>query len=110
MSDSTSPPGPSRAADEDTAARRRAEERARGMRVIRDVVPYIWPAGRGPAERRLKARVVIALGLLVLAKLVAEGTPLLYSRAVCALAGARPGLQGSGVNGGRYRASRSGRR
>ncbi len=72
---------------EDDAARRRAEERARGLRVARDALPYIWPAGRGPEQRRLKIRVVGALALLVLAKLVSVSIPLVYSRAVDTLAG-----------------------
>jgi len=79
--------GDAAARTEDEAARRRAEERARGLRVLRDVVPYIWPPGRGPEPRRLKTRVVGALALLVLAKVVSVGIPLIYSRAVDTLAG-----------------------
>ena len=72
---------------EDEAARRRAEERARGMRVLRDVIPYVWPKGSGGEARAFKIRVVVALALLVLAKLVAVTIPLIYSRAVDTLAG-----------------------
>ncbi len=72
---------------EDEAARRRAEERARGLRVLRDAIPYIWPGARTEEARRLKIRVVGALALLVLAKLVSVTIPLIYSRAVDTLAG-----------------------
>ncbi|MEE4120112.1 MAG: ABC transporter ATP-binding protein/permease [Paracoccaceae bacterium] len=72
---------------EDEAARRRAEERARGLRVLRDAIPYIWPRERTAEARRLKIRVVGALVLLVLAKLVSVTIPLIYSRAVDTLAG-----------------------
>ena len=50
------------------------EERRRGMTVLRDVAPYLWPAG----ETGTKVRVVAALSVLVLAKLIAVTTPMLY--------------------------------
>lgn len=58
-------------------------ERTSGWRTIRRVAPYLWPPGEGWVKRR----VVAALGLLFVAKLIAVGTPLLYKGAVDALAG-----------------------
>ncbi|MGP6085389.1 ABCB family ABC transporter ATP-binding protein/permease [Antarctobacter jejuensis] len=60
-----------------------AEERRSGWRTIRRVGPYLWPEGQTWAKRR----VVIALGFLVLAKLIAVGTPILYKGAVDSLSG-----------------------
>lgn len=57
-------------------------------RVLRAVVPYLWPAGRAD----LRWRVVAALVLLVLAKLVAVATPLSYKYAVDTVAGDAPPL------------------
>ena len=54
-----------------------------GWRTIRRVAPYLWPEG-APG---LRARVVAALALLVLAKLIAVGTPMLYKAAVDRLTG-----------------------
>ncbi|QGX98773.1 ABC transporter ATP-binding protein/permease [Roseovarius faecimaris] len=54
-----------------------------GWQTIRRVAPYLWPADNAS----VKLRVVTALGLLVLAKLVAVGTPFFYKAAVDALAG-----------------------
>ncbi|MBM7066883.1 ABC transporter ATP-binding protein/permease [Actibacterium sp. 188UL27-1] len=59
------------------------EERARGRRVLREVVPYLWPEG----QFGLRVRVVAALVALVLAKLVAVATPFFYKGAVDDLAG-----------------------
>lgn len=59
----------------------RAERRS-GLRTIRKVAPYLWPEG----ETWIKRRVVFALTMLVLAKLIAVGTPVLYKGAVDALA------------------------
>ncbi|WP_372893195.1 ABCB family ABC transporter ATP-binding protein/permease [Rhodosalinus sp.] len=70
-------PQPETAADE---ARR---ERRTGWAVIRRVAPYLWPPGEGWAKRR----VVGALLLLLAAKLIAVGTPMLYKQAVDALSG-----------------------
>ncbi|GGL57599.1 ABCB family ABC transporter ATP-binding protein/permease [Wenxinia marina] len=53
-----------------------------GARVIRKVAPYLWPPGEGWVKRR----VVIALAMLLLAKLIAVATPLLYKWAVDTLA------------------------
>ncbi len=60
-----------------------AQERASGWRTIQRVVPYLWPASAAWARRR----VVLALIALVVAKLVAVGTPFFYKGAVDALAG-----------------------
>ncbi len=66
-----------------TDAQTAAEERRSGWRTIRRVGPYLWPEGQTWARQR----VVIALGFLVLAKLVAVGTPILYKGAVDNLSG-----------------------
>ncbi|MFT3690047.1 ABCB family ABC transporter ATP-binding protein/permease [Paenirhodobacter sp.] len=60
-----------------------ADERARNARTIRSVVPYLWPKGEGWVKRR----VVGALVLLALAKVISVATPFLYKAAVDALAG-----------------------
>jgi len=59
------------------------DERRSGWRTIRKVAPYLWPEGQGWVKRR----VVIALAMLVLAKLIAVYIPFLYKGAVDALAG-----------------------
>ena len=56
---------------------------ATGWATMRRVAPYLWPEG----ETGIKVRVVVALGFLVLAKLIAVGTPIFYKAAVDALAG-----------------------
>ncbi|MBY5988338.1 ABCB family ABC transporter ATP-binding protein/permease [Roseovarius atlanticus] len=53
------------------------------LQVIRRVAPYLWPEGQTWAKRR----VVLALMALVLAKVVAVGTPFFYKAAVDSLAG-----------------------
>lgn len=53
-----------------------------GMRVVRKVVPYLWPPGR-PG---VKVRVLLALAALVIARGISVYTPLLYKGAVDALA------------------------
>lgn len=60
------------------------EQRVSGWRVIRRVAPYLWPEDK----LWVKQRVVIALAMLLVAKIVAVGTPLLYARAVDALSDA----------------------
>lgn len=55
-----------------------ARSRASGLRTIRKVVPYLWPAD----QAWVKYRVVLALLALVIAKVVAVGTPMFYSAAV----------------------------
>ncbi|QFT96363.1 Putative multidrug export ATP-binding/permease protein [Roseovarius sp. THAF8] len=53
------------------------------LQVIRRVAPYLWPEGQSWAKRR----VVLALMALVLAKVVAVGTPFFYKAAVDSLSG-----------------------
>ena len=63
------------------------EKSASGRVTIRRVIPYLWPDGQAWVKRR----VVAALVLLLLAKLVGFTTPYLYKLAVDALgAGAKP--------------------
>ncbi|MCH2096042.1 MAG: ABC transporter ATP-binding protein/permease [Rhodobacteraceae bacterium] len=62
------------------------DERRSGWRTIRRVIPYLWPAK--PAW--VRQRVVVAMLALVLAKVVAVGTPLLYKSAVDTLSGEVP--------------------
>ncbi len=76
--------------DQEQEAARRAEERARGGRVLRKVLPYLWPEGRSGEPLARKIRVVVALSLIVLAKLVAVSIPVLYKQAVDTLAGETP--------------------
>lgn len=59
---------------------------ASGWLIVRRVIPYLWPEGEGWVKRR----VVGALVMLVMAKLVAVGTPFLYKAAVDALAPETP--------------------
>ncbi|MBR2574379.1 MAG: ABC transporter ATP-binding protein/permease [Loktanella sp.] len=56
--------------------------RMQGWSVIRRVMPYLWPQGQGWVKRR----VVGAMLVLLLAKVIAVGTPILYKQAVDALA------------------------
>ncbi|EAU43675.1 ABCB family ABC transporter ATP-binding protein/permease [Salipiger bermudensis] len=72
----------------ETSADIAREERRSGLRTIRRVWPYLWPDG----QVWVKRRVVIALGLLLMAKLIAVGTPILYKRAVDSLSGEVPDL------------------
>jgi ATP-binding cassette subfamily B protein len=60
-----------------------SEASSSGWITIRRVAPYLWPEG----QPWVKRRVVIALILLVAAKLVSVGTPFFYKAAVDALAG-----------------------
>jgi ATP-binding cassette subfamily B protein len=62
---------------------------ASGWATIRRVGPYLWPEG----ETGIKVRVVTALVMLLIAKLIAVSTPLLYRGAVDALA---PSAAGAG--------------
>ena len=58
-------------------------DRVQGMNVVKRVIPYLWPND----HPWVKHRVVAALAVLFLAKLIAVGTPLFYKGAVDALAG-----------------------
>mgnify|MGYP002880852155 CR=1 FL=1 len=66
-----------------TSAEIAREERRSGLRTIRRVIPYLWPDGQAWVKRR----VVIAMALLLVAKLIAVGTPILYKQAVDSLSG-----------------------
>ncbi|EAQ05295.1 ABCB family ABC transporter ATP-binding protein/permease [Yoonia vestfoldensis] len=56
--------------------------RVQGWSVIRRVMPYLWPQGQGWVKRR----VIGAMLVLLLAKVIAVGTPILYKQAVDSLA------------------------
>ncbi|HET7879780.1 MAG TPA: ABC transporter ATP-binding protein/permease [Acetobacteraceae bacterium] len=56
--------------------------RQSGMATVRSLLPYLWPEG-DPGAR---ARVVLAMGLLLLAKLATVYVPVVYGRIVDALA------------------------
>ena len=56
---------------------------ASGRQTIARVAPYLWPRGQGWVRRR----VVLAVVLLVLAKVVSVATPFFFKYAVDALAG-----------------------
>ena len=58
------------------------EERRSGWRTIRKVAPYLWP--ENPAW--VRRRVVWAMALLLLSKLISVATPFFYKGAVDALA------------------------
>ncbi|HUF87463.1 MAG TPA: ABC transporter ATP-binding protein/permease [Thermohalobaculum sp.] len=62
--------------------RRDTAEGVPDLRTLTRVLPDLWPEGRPD----LRARVVISLGLLVLAKLATLATPFAYREAVDALA------------------------
>jgi ABC-type transport system involved in Fe-S cluster assembly fused permease/ATPase subunit len=84
-------PDPSRTGPDDAQTSHDASveeaERKSALRTIKKVVPYLWPED----EAWVKRRVVLALAMLVVAKLVAVGTPFLYKAAVDSLAGESAG-------------------
>ncbi|MFT7594613.1 MAG: ABC-type transport system involved in Fe-S cluster assembly fused permease/ATPase subunit [Paracoccaceae bacterium] len=57
-------------------------ERRSGWRTLRKVAPYLWPTDQPGA----RVRVVLAMSLLVISKLIAVYMPVLYKGAVDALA------------------------
>lgn len=59
------------------------DDQVQGWNVVKRVIPYLWPDGQDWVKRR----VVAALAVLFIAKLIAVGTPLFYKGAVDALAG-----------------------
>ena len=65
-----------------TDASSAAQDRRAGLKVIRDVAPYLWPEN----EPHIRIRVVLALAALTCTKLIAVITPLFYKSAVDALA------------------------
>ncbi|MGY6536237.1 MAG: ABCB family ABC transporter ATP-binding protein/permease [Pararhodobacter sp.] len=81
LADRQAPPAP--------AAPLAAPAEASGWATIAKVAPYLWPRD----NRNLRTRVVLAMAFLLLAKLVAVGTPLIYKAAVDALV---PGDAGAG--------------
>lgn len=56
--------------------------RIQGWNVVRRVAPYLWPAG----QNWVKRRVIAALLVLLLSKVIAVATPIFYKQAVDALA------------------------
>jgi ABC-type transport system involved in Fe-S cluster assembly fused permease/ATPase subunit len=64
----------------------RHDRPASGWETIRRVIPYLWPDGQAWVKRR----VVAALSVLLLARLVSVATPFFYKAAVDALAGDAP--------------------
>ncbi|APX13633.1 metal ABC transporter permease [Tateyamaria omphalii] len=58
-------------------------ERASGLRTIRKVAPYLWPADKP----WVKKRVVLAMLALILSKVVSVYTPIIYRDAVNVLSG-----------------------
>ena len=64
-----------------TSAPPKGKARRADLRAIRTLLPYLWP--RGSFE--LRARVVLAMTLLVLAKVANVYVPILYKKAVDAL-------------------------
>jgi ABC-type transport system involved in Fe-S cluster assembly fused permease/ATPase subunit len=58
------------------------DAKVQGWGVIKRVAPYLWPVG----ETWVKRRVVIAIAVLILSKVIAVSTPVLYKQAVDALA------------------------
>ncbi len=66
----------------DVHARGRAGRQRSGLRTVASLLPYLWPQ----ADIGARVRLGIAVLLLVLAKVAAVYVPMLYSRAVDALA------------------------
>ncbi|MDQ2093311.1 ABCB family ABC transporter ATP-binding protein/permease [Rhodalgimonas zhirmunskyi] len=62
-----------------------AQERRSGARTIKAVIPYLWP--KDPDHAWIRHRVVVAMAMLLLSKLIAVGTPYIYKTAVDALSG-----------------------
>ncbi|MFM9865431.1 MAG: metal ABC transporter permease, partial [Micropepsaceae bacterium] len=59
---------------------------------VRTLLPYLWPEGRFD----LKARIVLAMVALVLAKIATLAFPLFYGMAVDALSPKSPAVQAVG--------------
>ena len=66
-------------------ARLNQDLRKDGWRVVKRVIPYLWP--EDPSKAWVKRRVVFALAFLLISKVVAVYTPFLYKGAVDALSG-----------------------
>ncbi len=75
-------PADSAASAQKTNTPTASDERHSGMRTIRKVAPYMWPKD----QPWVKHRVMWAMGMLLISKLIAVGTPMLYKGAVDNLA------------------------
>ncbi len=64
------------------------DEKIQGWQTIRRVAPYLWP----PGQFWVKWRVVVALAMLVLAKVIGIFTPILYKWAVDSLGATGPAM------------------
>lgn len=64
------------------------DEQIQGWKVVKRVIPYLWPDD----QPWVKRRVVAALAVLFLAKVIAVGTPIFYKNAVDALSGEGTGM------------------
>ena len=67
----------------DREARETPKVRTSHLRTIGTLLPYLWPKG----ETELRARVLVAIALLILAKLANVYVPILYKGMVDALSG-----------------------
>ena len=83
------PPSPGRS----TVAAGDAHKGRSRLATIQSIVPYLWPEGR----LDLKARIIIAMVALVLAKVATLAFPLFYGAAVDALGGNGQAVQAVGV-------------
>ena len=83
------PPSPGRS----TVSAGDAQKGLSRFATIKAIVPYLWPDGRFD----LKARIVVAMVALVLAKVATLSFPLFYGAAVDALGGSGKGVQAVGV-------------
>jgi ATP-binding cassette, subfamily B, heavy metal transporter len=63
-------------------------------RVLRELLPYIWPANRPD----LRARVMFALAALVVAKVITLAVPIAYKTVVDVLTGSASGASVAGVS------------
>jgi ATP-binding cassette subfamily B protein len=70
------------------------EARAGHWSVLRELLPYIWPANRPD----LRARVMFALGALVVAKIITLAVPIAYKTVVDTLTGSASGAGAAGVS------------
>jgi ATP-binding cassette subfamily B protein len=64
------------------------DDRIQGWQTIQRVAPYLWP----PGQTWVKWRVVVAMAMLVAAKVVGIFTPILYKWAVDALGATGPAM------------------
>ena len=83
------PPSPGRS----TVSAGDAQKGLSRFATIKAIVHYLWPDGRFD----LKARIVVTMVALVLAKVATLSFPLFYGAAVDALGGSGKGVQAVGV-------------